>query len=191
MFNFFTLFNCHCSSLFYRGREVQTKITKCETPLLSLRQIYISENIFKFHKTKLHNRNKFRFHKTKWHYWNKFTFQKTNLHFRKQIYISENKFTFQKTNLHFRKQINKTQNTNLQVPKQTGKGMYQLQDWTGSNNGSSQIKLLLIEFMVTKDGQRFSDILFFVWSVFRVFNWWRPGERTKCSGDISWIMLIK
>ena len=86
--------------LAYGGREVQTNITKSETLLQSLRQIYIWENIFTYHKTKLH------YHKT-------FTSPETNLHFRKQINKTQNSFTSPETNLQ----------TTL-----TGKGMYQLRD---------------------------------------------------------------
>src|SRR4029434_5231324 len=60
------------ASVLYGGRELQTNITKSETLLQRLRQIYILENIFTYHKTKLH-------------YHNAFTSPETNLHFRKQI----------------------------------------------------------------------------------------------------------
>ena len=83
-----------CVGDIYGGREVQTNITKSETLLQSLRQIYILENIFTYHKTKLH-------------YHNTFTSPETNLHFRKQIYISENKLTRRKTLLQVPKQIYK------------------------------------------------------------------------------------
>src|SRR4029434_6475868 len=82
------------ASVLYGGREVQTNITKSETLLQSLRQIYILENIFTYHKTKLH-------------YHNTFTSPETNLHFRKQIHISENKLTRRKTLLQVPKQIYK------------------------------------------------------------------------------------
>ena len=81
----------------YGGREVQTNITKSETLLQSLRQIYILENIFTYHKTKLH-------------YHNTFTSPETNLHFRKQIYISENKLTLRETLLQVPIQIYKWRN---------------------------------------------------------------------------------
>ena len=87
-------------SFIYGGREVQINITKSETLLQSLRQIYILENIFTYHKTKLH-------------YHNAFTSPETNLHFRKQINKTQNTFT--------------SPETNLQMTL-TGKGMYQLRD---------------------------------------------------------------
>ncbi len=73
------------NAAFYGGREVQTKITKCETLLQTLRQIYMLENIFTYQKTELH-------------YHNTFTSPETNLHFRKQINKKRNTFTSAETN---------------------------------------------------------------------------------------------
>ena len=125
-------------ALYDGGREVQTKITTCETLLQSLRQIYILENIFTYHETKLH-------------YHNTFTRPETNL-----------------------QTINRKGNVPTVGVEQE------------VITGSSQYELLLssVEFMVSQDGQRSSDVLpilwttyeplnvvlFFVWSVFRVFK---------------------
>ena len=70
---------------------------KCNAHLQSLRQIYISENIFTYHKTTLH-------------YQNTFTSPETNLHFRKQMNKTQNTFTSAETNLQVKKK-------HLQLPK--------------------------------------------------------------------------
>ncbi len=56
---------------------MQNKITKCETLLQSLRQIYNLDNFFTFYKTKLHKQNTF-------------TNDKINFHSRKQMYKMHN-----------------------------------------------------------------------------------------------------
>ena len=75
----------------YGGREVQTKITNCETLLQSLRQLYILENIFTYHK------NNLQVPKQMYISENKLTTRKTLLQTARQIYILENIFTYHKT----------------------------------------------------------------------------------------------
>ena len=78
-----------------------------------------------------------------------FTYHKTNLHYH---------IIFNIHNIHFRKQINTRQNTltngktNLQITS-TWKGMYQLQGWTGRDNGRGQFELfsLILESRVHGD----------------------------------------